>query len=123
NNYNMKKELEKEVDGRINYLVAISDSLEGQLKMYPNPDKAPEELIRSYKNLRATIDQEFEKGNRSINEQVWQRLNPLIIKYGKEKNLHLIIGANGMGTVLYNDASYDLTDDLITHVNMEYEGK
>lgn len=123
NSYNMKKELEKEVDGRLKYMAHLSDSLEQQLKFYPDASKAPKELIYSYQTLRNNIDAEFEKANRSINEQVWKRLNPLIAKYGKANNLHVIIGANGMGTVLYNSEAFDLTDDLTKYINKEYEGK
>lgn len=41
----------------------------------------------------------------------------------KKRHLHLIIGANGMGSVLYNDDYYDMTNDLINYANKEYEGK
>lgn len=122
NEYHMKIELEKEVAGRLTYIGHILDSLNQQIRIYKTAEAAPTELIEQYRHVKAQLDKEYTDGNQQINEQVWKRLNPLVAKYGKEKGLHLIIGANGMGSVLYNDAYYDLTNDLIYYANKNYEG-
>jgi outer membrane protein len=80
-----------------------------------------EQLYKTFCQAKATFEQEYQESNQSINEQVWKRLNPLIDEYGKAKGFRLIIGANGMGSVLYNDEYYDQTKELTDFVNKKYE--
>lgn len=123
NNYHMKIELEniekkkllslsKQIDS-INNLLGIAGSIHN--------DEATKELMKMSSSLKQQLEQEYEKGNKAINDEVWKRLNAAIEKFGTKKQLHLIIGANGMGTVLYNDSYYDLTSEAIKFVNKQYE--
>jgi len=123
NEYRLKKELEKDVNDRIQYLKHVSDSFEIEIKSYGSVEKVPKEMIGPYQNIRMNIDLEYDSGSRNINEQVWKRLNPLLQKFGAENKLDLIIGANGMGTVLYTDENLDVTAKVIQYVNNNYEGK
>ena len=50
---------------------------------------------------------------KNINEQVRDRLNPLIKDFAVKNNYRIVVGANGMGTVLYNADVVDITDKLI----------
>jgi Skp family chaperone for outer membrane proteins len=59
--------------------------------------------------------------NKEINQKAWERLNPIINKFGKEKGIDLLIGANGMGTVLYATEARDVTDELIIYANGIYD--
>lgn len=45
----------------------------------------------------------------------------MLEQYGKERNIRLLVGANGAGTVLYGDKGIDMTDDLIKYLNSKYE--
>lgn len=125
NKYKMKMELEGKAAGRLEYLNRQADSIKNVLAA---SSKAPgataqslEGLYRAFNTAKMTLEQEYQASNQSINEQVWKRLNPLIDEYSKEQGLRLVIGANGMGTVLYNDDYYDHTQALIAFVNKKYE--
>ncbi len=125
NSYKMKKELESTAAGELQALGKRADSLKAELEMRSKMSGADgAELNRIYNQFqqaRGAFEQAYEESNRSINEQVWKRLNPEIDAYGKEQHLRLIIGANGMGSVLYNDAFYDHTQLLTDFVNKRYE--
>ncbi len=123
NAYNMKKELEQKEKSKLQFMGKQLDSLSNMV----NVAKASKNDVEIKRSLYAeayvkdAIEKEYTDGNKSINEQVWKRLNPAIDEYGKQKGLRLIIGANGMGSVLYNDDYYDLTEDAIKYINKKYE--
>lgn len=125
NSYKMKLELEGKAAGRLKFLGQQADSLKNELttgsKAQGVSPERLEELYRSFNNAKMTFEQEYRESNQTINEQVWKRLNPLIDEYGKEQGLRLMLGANGMGNVLYNDDYYDHTKPLIEFVNKKYE--
>jgi outer membrane protein len=71
------------------------------------------------------IQQELEEINTrssEINTHVWQSINPLLAKFGEQHNYNIIIGANGMGTVLYGQTHIDITQEVLAYINNEYEG-
>lgn len=125
NSYKMKIELEGKAAGGLRYLGSQADSLQKELeaksKIKDVPKAELEGLYKTYMQARGLLEREYEQSNQSINEQVWKRLNPLIDEYGKKEGLRLIIGANGMGSVLYNDDYYDRTKELTDFVNKKYE--
>ena len=122
--YNMKNELEgiakrqlqaesKEVDSMRN-VVQMAQAVNG------NEDEV-KKFTMGYNYMKSRLESDYTQSNRDINEKVWKRLNPLLDEYGKKNHLHLMIGANGMGSVLYNDDYYDLTNDVIKFANKKYE--
>lgn len=125
NEFKMKKELEGHNRGRLQNLGTTVDSLNRLLKAKGEDKSTPnaelQELYTYYMRAQQQLEGAAGEINAEINEQVWIRLNPLIDAYGKAHNMRLIIGANGMGTVLYNDDYYDHTDAIIDYVNKEYE--
>lgn len=124
NSYKMKAELEEKAKQRLDYLGHQADSLNQVIGMAQKTGAGEQELSKLaevYQYAQVSLEQEYQKSNNEINEQVWKRLNPLIDEYGKKEGLHLIIGANGMGSVLYNDNYYDHTDQVISYVNGKYE--
>lgn len=125
NQFKMTKDLEAHNAKDLQGLSQAVDSLKGTLQVKSNDKSTPEQEIRElygfYMNAQQQLDSKYQELNNEINIQVWKRLNPLIDDYGKSKGLRLIIGANGMGTVLYNDDFYDHTQEVIKYVNQRYE--
>jgi len=121
--FNMKKEMEAREKTKLELLNKRVDSIttELQLAKASQNEDAIKRLSYTYNYIKGSMENEFKQSNRDINEQVWKRLNPALDEYGRKHNLHLIIGANGMGSVLYNDEYYDLTSELIKFVNKKYE--
>lgn len=121
--FNMKKELEKKEKVKLEAMGKQMDSV-GNLLNMAKATKNEEEIKRlSYAGayMKNAIENEYTESNRDINTKVWKRLNPVMDAYGKKKGLHLVIGANGMGSVLYNDEYYDMTNDAIQFANKRYE--
>ena len=125
NEFKMKKDLEGHNSGRLQELGLSADSLKRLLQAKSADESTArsevQELYTDFMRAQQLFEGNLNDINAEINEQVWIRLNPLIDDYGREKQLRLIIGANGMGTVLYNDDYYDHTDAIIEYVNKRYE--
>lgn len=125
NSFKMKQELEAKSGDVLKYLGHQADSFKNDLaaksKMAGFPKAELEKLYVQFRNAQGQLEQTYQETNQSINEEVWKRLNPLIDDFGKEGGYRLIIGANGMGSVLYNDDYYDRTQELIDYVNKRYE--
>ena len=121
--YDMKKDLERmareKLQGEGQQLDSISNELQ-RARASNNNTEGLERLTYVYNQFRAKLEDDYKQSNHDINEQVWKRLNPLLDEYGKNKKLHLIVGANGMGTVLYNDESLEQTAEVIKFVNKRY---
>lgn len=122
--FNMKIEMEQNAKVKLDLLNKRVDSVNSllQLALGAKDEKNREKLSYFLSYAKEELDQEYRKSNKEINEKVWQRLNPAVNEFGKRKGFHVIIGANGMGSVLYNDDYYDITNQLITFVNEKYEG-
>ncbi len=123
NEFGMKKELEAKEKVKLEAMSKQVDSMENSLNL-AKASKNEEEIKKaSYAAayMKNAFQSTYEESNRAINEQIWKRLNPMIDEFGKKKGVHLIIGANGMGSVLYNDEYYDLTNEAIKYINKKYE--
>lgn len=122
NEYNMKKDLDKQAGGALQYIGQQADSLAKEIQQQQAANLPVDTaLLRLYRQTKALWENEYAESNSAISEMAWKRLNPLVDKFGKEKKMHLIIGANGMGSVLYHDNYYDVTDEVIRFANIDYE--
>lgn len=122
NEYEFKKELEGEAEGKLMVLRNKIDSLGGILELANSKQEAlPQKLLEEYQFWQMKMNEAYEASNSSINEKVWKRLNPLIDDFGKKNNIRIMIGANGMGTVLYNANSVSMTSELIEFINKNYK--
>jgi len=55
--------------------------------------------------------------------KVWKRLNEYVQDFGRERGFDLVLGANGTGSIMYVDASLDLTQDAVAYVNKRFKGE
>lgn len=124
-NYNMKKELEAQARVKLDQTAKQIDSISQQVNLAKaaKNEEQFKKLTYAYNYLKDVLNEQYVASNNEINQQIWKRLNPALDEYGKRKNVHLIIGANGMGSVLYTDNFYDITDDAIKFINSKYEGQ
>ncbi len=123
NEFKMKKELESKVQVKLDAYTSKMDSVKALVEYaQSHNDSLRLKIITNYSYLLQQEAQDvYATSNRNINEQVWKRLNPMIDSYGEKNKCRAIIGANGMGTVLYKDKYIDHTEDVIKYINIKYE--
>lgn len=118
--YQLKKDLEKEAQVRLQGAKNQLDSLRFQAGMANANTTEGQQMQRMYMEAEYRYTQQQQQVDQQLSTQVWERLNPLINKFSKEKNLKMLVGATGTGSLLYGDSSLDLTDELIKYVNQGY---
>ncbi len=122
NEFKLKKELEKSAESKLMILRNKVDSVSSVLEYALKNNKGDAESInKELQYWQQKAYDAYEVSNNSINEQVWKRLNPLIDEFGKQHNYRIVIGANGMGTVLYNADAVDKSNELIQFINTSYD--
>lgn len=115
--YKFKKGLETSSGGNLTHIKSVIDSLQMIRKTGMGTPAIDTQLARAKYAFR----QYYVQSNEEITKKVWERLNPLMEQYGKERGLRLLIGATGTGTVLYGDKASDVTVDLTNYINQKFE--
>ena len=115
--YKLKKELEGRLSGKLMVIKNIIDSLNLAARISPVREKIDSNIER----LQGEFQRYYSQGSEQITKEVWDRLNPAIEEYGKKNNYRIIVGANGVGTVLYGAKANDITNELLVYVNQRYE--
>lgn len=119
NNFQLTKKMQSESQPLIADLKSTLDSLSyiySNNKELQGRKDVEEQIIKAEREYVAIS----EKSNQEINEIVWNRLNPLINAFGKKHDYNIIVGANGMGNVLYGKTSFDITNQVLEYCNKEY---
>ncbi|MNS22965.1 hypothetical protein D3C72_547700 [compost metagenome] len=117
NDFKYTKELEHSYEQTLVNSKNRYDSLAALAKLHPGNME-----------LNTLLEQEggrfsvvYEQIKETISKKSWERLDPLIKEFGNTQDYELLIGANGMGTVLYGKEHTDKTQQLIDFVNKKYE--
>jgi outer membrane protein len=133
NDFEYKKELEKELINIKNNRKFLLDSLETNLKIVTkkiNLDNKNKDLIVEYQTLkeiylekREDIRLEEETMVRQFDEKIIKQLNSYVKSYGVENNYSMIYGATANGNIMYGDSALDLSKNITDYINKKYKGK
>ena len=111
------RELELEVAEKEKELTALAEEIESQ-KMLLGEDalatkvQAFEKKRADYFEFREGIDQRAEAEYKAKISPILDQIKTIVERIGKEKNYGLIVDSASMA-VLYIDADYDLTNDVL----------
>ncbi len=135
NEFEYKKELEKNFVKSEEARKKITDSLELELQLiykgFENqkeneisPGKKAEFQVKreNYLRKKEQYNQDNAQMKSEFNAQIYKQLNQYVKDYGKENDLAVVLGAEGSGIVLYGNEENDLTEILIGYVNDKYKG-
>ena len=64
--------------------------------------------------------QELQLENQKSSELLTQRVDSVVEIYANSKNLDLVVGTSGKGTVLYGNENLDITQEILEILNAEY---
>lgn len=54
---------------------------------------------------------------------VLAQVNTFIEDYATEQGYHVVLGTTSSGSLLYGEAGWDITDEVLTALNKEYDGR
>lgn len=124
--YRLKQDLENAQKKELDTYIRITDSLKNNFdQAYKHNPNHPQlqALYADAAEAEKELSQIFGQYNEENNKKIWTRLNPVIDRFSEERGYDIVIGANGMGTVLYMKNTSDITDQLVQYINDEYENK
>ena len=115
------KQKEAEMEGRVTELKKLRESLELL------NDKAREAKAREIeakadelKRFRANTARDLRGERDDIAEQILKEIQTVVTEYGKQHQFSLILDER---TMLYGQATYDATDEILTLLNSRYKAK
>lgn len=141
NNYKEKKDIEAEIQKRIDLYVKKRDSLSVsfqresvELSQEVQSKKITQaEMQKKYNSLMQrsqTIQEELLKEEQEIRQEGQVKMDSLISKvkkfvkqYGKEKGYNYIFGANEAGSVMWAKQEENITKEVLKQMNDKYEKK
>jgi outer membrane protein len=133
NGFEYKKDLEKKLTNVQQARQNILDSLELELKLIVNQIKSSTakdtSKYSSYSDLKDVYltkkEQFYNDNEETVNtytSQIWKQLNQYVTDYGKKNHYTYIFGTDGSGAIMYSSSKEDITEEVLTYVNKEYNG-
>ncbi len=124
NEFNLSKELQKNAEFTTLKMEGELDSLRLSLTLASNTQsESYREKAYHYEQLQNNNSTELEKIVSDSDAKIWGLLNTYFKEFGEQKNISILHGGNGSGTVLYVDEQDDLTDEFLEFANNKYEGE
>jgi outer membrane protein len=77
------------------------------------------EYMRLMEEYGSENEAEFQQAKQAL----WIQINQYIKKYGTENGYVFIHGANGTGSLMFADSTYNITEPVVEYINKEFEGK
>ncbi len=74
-------------------------------------------------NYQQAVQKQLQEEDKKVTQTVINDINDFVKEYGKKKGYKVIFGATGNGTIMYGEASADLTDQVLEELNAEFEGR
>ena len=131
--FDMKKELEADLETNLLTKRKVLDSLSFQLQTLNQKysSKAPSEAeLNAYQVLQQNFlyeKQMFEEYNEQTvtnsNSQIIDQMIQYIKDFATEEGFTYILGMNEDGNILYGDKTLEVTDQAIQFINNSYQGK
>ena len=84
------------------------------------------ELSKLYSEFTGYYDAVSEKATEEDQKAtgiVLKKVNKFIDKYGKDNGYSVILGTLESGNIMYADKGYDVTEEIIEQLNIEYSGE
>lgn len=130
NEFELKKSLEKKMDFILLKEKREIDSLKIELQaIYNDTLMVGNNRFLKIREIESEVERKVYLASQNeisltedYNAQIWTQLNQYIKEFGKSKDLDLMLGANGNGSILYANEAYDLTEECILYVNNKFSG-
>lgn len=132
-NFELKKELEKNYAGVRNARKKILDSIQIDLsvlsKRLSTTAKPAKEELDLFERKKLEFNQkmqEYDQSNvqltKEFDDKIILQLNQYISDYGKEYGYDMIYGNTSNGSIMYGNEKNNITKEVITFINQKYKG-
>jgi len=127
----LKKELAAKFENTRNARQQVLDSLKLKLQVLKhhiddpgseNEQKEYQQILQEYYSQEERFAQDNQTQSNQYNDQVITQLNQYVADFGEKNNYDIIFGANSDGSIMYAKNVHDISEDIISYINMRYEG-
>jgi outer membrane protein len=134
NHFALTKEVKREVIKEQNFRKSILDSMEMNLKIMKknlingrfNKDLLKEQYLielQTYNEKKLEFSEVDKESERKYEEELWNRINEDIQKFGEQNSYEIILGAKGDGNIMYASSQIDITEQVLNYINQKYEAR
>ena len=81
----------------------------------------PDSIQMIYQQKYQMQQQQLQQKAEQYTSQIWEQINISINKYGQEKGYTYILGAAGNGRLMYADSTKNITPEVLSFLNQQYE--
>lgn len=81
-----------------------------------------EALVSAYEDAQRRYALEEQELSDKYTVDLWKEINQHLTHFGKERGYDFIFGATGNGTIMFANDAHDVTNEVITYLNTQYEG-
>lgn len=78
-------------------------------------------LKQDLQNYTTVIEEQSREEEKKLTQAVLNQVNSSVQQYAKEKGYDLVFGAEGTGTILYGARALDITEEVLTVLNQQYQ--
>ena len=137
--YKRTKQVRAEFEAKAQLLNANVDSLmtdwQKELKVYEKERtglttkelELKQQLLtnkqQQINNYQQAIQKQIQEEDKKSTQTVINDINDYVKEYGKTHNYKIIFGASGGGNIMYAHEASDLTENVLTGLNAEFESK
>lgn len=121
-----KKELEKEYNSVKEKRNNMLDSLRFKIQTMNNTPEHEQDLHilkKEYYMKQKQFEEENQRLSRAMNEKILNQLNQYVRNYGEAHGYDYIFGSMNDGTIMHAPESKNLTNEVITYINNQYQGQ
>ena len=128
NQFTGKKELQQKLDHLSSKHKIQLDSIQLRMRKITgtNKNENTSNFLRQQETLFLRMEQEFaqeyQQKSNEYTDMIWSQINQYTREFGREEGYDFIHGTSGEGTLMYANEKHDLTQEILTYINLKYEG-
>lgn len=124
-----RKELENRLEKDSNQKKAMIDSLGLQIESMKEIARGDENarqrlqvMLQQYQQMNQEHQGYYQYKSQEYTEAIWKQISQYTREYGEENSYDYVFGIAGSGSLMFGKPQYDITEDVIEHINLKYAG-
>ncbi len=110
---------------QMEYQASLEDYKSNKAKTTAKELKLMEQMLQVKQqklvDYERVIKEQIRKQDEELASKILAKVNDFLKRYGKQKGYTIILAATQMGNVAYTNESFDVTDEVLAALNVEYD--
>jgi len=119
--FKYQKDLNRELETYVLSRQSELDSLDHAFEAFYLANQSEKETLalkhQELRKYKAEVHQVMNDFELNTENKIWALINKAVNTYGLNKELDFIYGASGSGTLMYANNKYNITSEIVDHLN------